>query len=336
MATVVTETNLDDFEVAVNAGEVSENISEARQRYLDEVARDFISVRLSCNKLGTSKTEKGTLKEQFVEEINAESKMISIKKTLIDPKCPELQRCLQLEREVVEHWKRVSTPTPEPGYRIMRQGQYRDFCTYVAQKNRELRELAAALEEQLPIIKERSRAQLGQGYEEADYPQTVADKFYFQVFTHILSVPDNLEEELKQHEKRKIDSILELTVGAAEVAFVSGMQKVVDELINKLTPDETGKNKRFTDSTIKHILEFIEKFRVLNLRSNSDLEKLMDEAEEILGLDLDMANALRKEPDFRYEVKSRFEVIAEKLSSLVVIKPETFTVFEEGEIGFLE
>jgi len=303
-------------------------ISEARQRYLDTVAHDFISVKLSCNKLGNAKTEKGEIKERFVTEIEAESNLISIRKTLIDPKCPELQACLALERSVVEYWKSISMPTPEPGYRIMRQNKYREFCDYVAQQNQALKELAEKLEIEMPLIKERSKAQLGQGFQEDDYPVTVADKFYFQLFTHILEIPDTLEEELRQHEKQKVDAILELTVGAAEQAFVIGMQKVVTELLERLAPGPDGKTNRLTDATITHILDFIEKFRVLNFRSNPDLEKIMDDAEEILGLDLDMADAIRRDKGFKNEIKSKFDTISERLSSLVVGVPEQYSVYE--------
>jgi hypothetical protein len=227
-------------------------------------------------------------------------------------------------------------PTPEHGYRIMRQNKYREFCDYVAEKNRELRTLASALEAGMPLIKERSRQQLGEGFSEDDYPTQIVDRFYFQVFTHLLEIPDTLEEELRQHEKQKVDALLELTIGTAETAFIEGMQQLVDALLEKLATSSDGGRKRFTGASITHILEFIEKFRVLNFRSNPELEQLMNEAEEILGLDLDMAQAIRKDGALKKTIQSRFESVSERLAALVVARPEAYSLVPSEELNYAE
>jgi hypothetical protein len=68
-----------------------------------------------------------------------------------------------------------------------------------------------------------------------------------------------------------------------EEAFVSEFARLVSHLSERLTSDVDGERKIFRDSAITNLTEFFERFKRLNVRSNGDLDRLVETAQRTLS-----------------------------------------------------
>jgi hypothetical protein len=69
----------------------------------------------------------------------------------------------------------------------------------------------------------------------------------------------------------------------AEQAFTEELSKLVSHLTERLSGQEDGKPKVFRDSAIDNLREFFERFRHLNIRSDEQLDALVNQAQESSG-----------------------------------------------------
>jgi hypothetical protein len=71
-------------------------------------------------------------------------------------------------------------------------------------------------------------------------------------------------------------------VQLAEQAFSDELSKLVEHLVERLTGQTDGKPKVFRDSAVENLTEFFDRFKQLNIRSNDDLDTLVERAQQIV------------------------------------------------------
>ena len=69
----------------------------------------------------------------------------------------------------------------------------------------------------------------------------------------------------------------------AEQAFISEFAKLIEHLTERLSTTGDGERKIFRDSAITNLTEFFGRFRDLNVRSNDDLDALVERAQQIVS-----------------------------------------------------
>ena len=105
----------------------------------------------------------------------------------------------------------------------------------------------------------------------------------------------------------------------AEEAFVDELAKLVSHLSDRLSGKEDGKAKIFRDSAVENLTEFFERFRSLNVRSNEQLDELVDNAQQIVrGVD---PQALRDNQFLRNTVAQQLGNVQNTLDELLVDRP---------------
>ncbi len=104
----------------------------------------------------------------------------------------------------------------------------------------------------------------------------------------------------------------------AEQAFVGELAKLVSHLTERLTGEE-GERKIFRDSAITNLVDFFERFRQLNVRSNAQLDDLVAQAQRVVqGIE---PQELRDKADLRAHVTSQLSQVQEALDSMIVDRP---------------
>src|SRR5207248_2591455 len=87
--------------------------------------------------------------------------------------------------------------------------------------------------------------------------------------------------ELYEQEQQRVARRFEEAVALAEQAFVNEFAKLVTHLTERLDGGE-GERRIFRDSAVTNLLDFFEKFRRLNVRSNQELDQLVEQAQQLV------------------------------------------------------
>ena len=108
-------------------------------------------------------------------------------------------------------------------------------------------------------------------------------------------------------------------VRLAEEAFTAELSSLVSHLTERLTGEVDGKPKIFRDSATGNLLEFFDRFRSLNVRSNEQLDALVERARQIVqGVD---PQELRDQRTLRQQVSTELAAVRTSLDELLVDRP---------------
>jgi hypothetical protein len=153
-------------------------------------------------------------------------------------------------------------------------------------------------------------------------PPSLADQFGIEWDFPSVEPPDYLRElspELYRQESERVAARFDEAVRMAEEAFLAELQRLVSHLIERLTGQEDGKPKIFRDSAVTNLTEFFERFRTLNVRSNAELDTLVDQAQQVIrGAE---PQRLRENTLMRSEVAGELARVETLVDRLLVDRP---------------
>ena len=128
-----------------------------------------------------------------------------------------------------------------------------------------------------------------------------------------------LNPDVYEQEQARVRERFESAVALAEQAFATELQRLTAHLAERLSGLHDGQPKVFRDSAVENLREFFERFRRLNIRSNSDLDMLVNEAEQaISGIE---PQQLRDSNRLRQMVARDFGQIQASVGDLLVDRP---------------
>ncbi len=168
---------------------------------------------------------------------------------------------------------------------------------------------------------------LGDLYNEKDYPtvEQLRSAFSFDHSWLALSVPDDLPEEVREREVKKLRESFEMAQEEIKYALRAGFKEMIDHCVDRLTPGANGKPKVFQQSLVTNFRAFFDTYNAKNLMEDSELESLVNQAKAVVnGLPRDAseaADALRSSPDIRATTAQSFADLNAKLGELVIEKP---------------
>ena len=94
---------------------------------------------------------------------------------------------------------------------------------------------------------------------------------------------------------------------------------MVEHLTERLSGRQDGKPKVFRDTAVTNLTEFFDRFRSLNIRSNEQLDDLVENAQRVItGVD---PQQLRNSQALREQVASQMTVVQSGLDQLLVDRP---------------
>ena len=169
-------------------------------------------------------------------------------------------------------WKSQILPFPEPGVRLIKQDQAEAFARQVDDYRVELDDAVAELDRHFGELKRAARERLGSLYNDQDYPETLRGLFAVSYDFPSVEPPDYLvalSPQLYEQERERVASRFEEAVRLAEEAFLAEFGRLVAHLTERTTgANDDGTAKVFRDSAIDNLVEFFNRFRQLNVRSN--------------------------------------------------------------------
>jgi hypothetical protein len=100
-----------------------------------------------------------------------------------------------------------------------------------------------------------------------------------------------------------------------KAALRVGFHKLINHLVDRLTPGPDGGRKRFAPTTITKIVDFLELFSARNVCGDKELALLADEAKEVLAGHT--PQSIREDEEALAFVASRMSVVKDNLDKLV-------------------
>jgi hypothetical protein len=280
------------------------------------------AARVSFTWLGVRKTLSAIQKAQAAETFGAEGQYLSATKKLLDTSCPAFKALTSVRNRVLAFWRGMSLPYPEPGLRLIRQDRVELFNEQMTQMRQDLQQAAEELDRQLPHLRKDARDRLGDLFNPADYPSSLAGQFAVEWDFPSVQPPDyllQLNPELYEQQRRRMVGRFEEAVQLAEDAFTSEFGRLISHLVDRLSASADGRLKTFRDSAVGNLHEFFQQFKQLNVHSSFQLDELVDSAQKMLrGV---RPGELRTSQNLRQQIASQLSSVQTSLENLLVDAP---------------
>ena len=292
--------------------------SDASQRLRDTMA----AAKLSFTWLGVRKSLTVEQKNQAADSFGAEGKFLSAGKKMLDTSHPAFKAVTAIKGRCLSYWRAVSLPYPEPGIRLIRQQGINEFDNQMAAFREELREAVDELDRRYTELRSAARRRLGDLFDASDYPVSLIGLFGIEHEYPSVEPPSYLRQlnpELYEQECQRMQARFDEAVQLAEAAFTEEIVKLVEHLSERLNGESDGKAKVFRDTAVTNLTEFFERFRSLNVRSNEQLDDLVQRAQNVLhGVE---PQQLRDNSSLRQRLVTQLASVQSSLDGLMVDRP---------------
>jgi hypothetical protein len=242
---------------------------------------------------------------------------------LLDVKHPAFRAVTAIRGKIQAYGKGLSLPYPEPGIRLIRQDKVEEFAAQMADFRVELDDAVQNLDRHYGELKRAAVERLGSLYNPSDYPETLVGLFAVAWDFPSVEPPDylmQLSPALYEQERARMEARFEEAVRLAERAFTEEFARLVEHLAERVTGvGEDGQPKVFRDSAVNNLSEFFQRFRELNVRSNEQLDELVERAQRaVRGVD---AQELRDSQGLRQRVATQLSQVQSALDGMLVERP---------------
>ena len=278
--------------------------------------------RVSFKWFGTTKSLTDEQKATAARSFGADQSALSAGKKLLDTAHPAYRRVNSVKSRINGYWKAETLPFPEPGLRLIRQDSVDSFNRRMDEFEDELNESVRHLDDTFSQLKDAASIRLGELYSSADYPTSLIGLFGVSWDFPSVEVPEflrrinpTLYRQESERVARRFDQALEL----AESAFLEELKDLIEHLTERLTGDTDGKPKVFRDTVVTNLTEFFNRFRRLNVRSNNELEELVETCQQIVGGRT--PQSLRDNKLIRDTVAAEMSEVGNRLDALLVDRP---------------
>jgi hypothetical protein len=171
-------------------------------------------------------------------------------------------------------------------------------------------------------IKTDARRRLGRLYNPEDYPPEVRGLFAVEWDFPSVEPPAYLMRvapEVYEQERQRVAARFEEAVRLAEQAFATEFARLLAHLTERLGSGEGGERRIFRDSAVTNLTEFFQRFRQLNVRSSTELDALVEQAQGLVkGVE---PQQLRDNVDLRSEIAARMAEVRTGVEALITDVP---------------
>lgn len=293
-------------------------IAEAAQ----EMRATMGAVELSFTWMGTQRKLADSQTKQAADTFHADAKSVRASKVLIDTKHPAYKAATVIRSQARSFLRGISLPYPQDGIRLIKYDDISRFETHMLEFRDRLNNAVATLEEHYEAIKADARERLGDLYNPADYPTSLEGVFSLTWDYPSIEPPEyllNYNPQLYRQQQARIQERFEQAVVLAENAFGERLQELIDHLLERLRGVETGEAKRFSNSTVENFAEFAAEFRRMNIRGNTQLESLINQAQSIVsGVD---SKAIKANGDLRQTLSTQMNEVRNALDTILANQP---------------
>lgn len=299
-----------------------------------QLKQNTTACRVSFNWLGTRKTLDASQRAKAAETFGADKNYLSASQKLFNTKHPLYAKLTSIKNDIVGYWKGSTLPYTEDGVRLINRDKVENFSTTMQEWKERFDEAVFQLDLNLYELKAEAKNRLGDLYNDANYPDSVKSLFKVEWDFPSIDPPNYLAElapAVYEQEKERVQARLNEAIALAESAFLQEFSELVKALHERLTPSADGQKKIFRDSAVENLTDFFSKFKALNIGSNADLDKLVNEAGELVkGI---APQELRDSKLLRQDIAKGLADLTGKLEPLLVNQPRRKIIRPNGVNG---
>ena len=131
-----------------------------------------------------------------------------------------------------------------------------------------------------------------------------------------------------QEQKRQATEIKDMAL-QVKAALRVGLKKLIDHLVERLTPGAGGNRKAFAPTTITKVVDFLELFSARNVCGDKELALLADEAKAVLAGQT--PESIKEDEEVAAVVATRMSMVKDNLDKLVVELPDRVLYMEDAD-----
>jgi hypothetical protein len=297
----------------------SESTTTPAQRLRTTMA----ACRVQFTWFGVSKTLTPEQRATAAEPFDAEGQFLSAGKKLLDTRHNAFRAVTAVRSKITDYWKGLTLPYPESGVRLIRQERIEEFASTMADLKADLVDAVRNLDEHYGELKRAAADRLGSLFNPTDYPETLLGLFGVSFDFPSVEPPDylmQLSPALYAQEQERVRGRFEEAVRLAEQAFLEEFARLVDHISERLSgTSDDGTPKVFRDSAVGNLGDFFERFKELNVRSNVQLDELVERAQQaVRGV---AAQDLRDSQGLRQRVATQLTQVQSALDGLIIDRP---------------
>jgi hypothetical protein len=251
-------------------------------------------------------------------KVQSDKALLSLSKNILES--PELKKVQQADGEIARYLKDQCLKSMFKG------GVYLIPLGSIEEVNDALHAFAARrqqlVEEAVKTYDTRTTetsARLEVLHDPGDYPskERFAQRFYFEWQFVTWETPTRLRAirpALFQVEREKAAAKLAAVADECRSAMRAGLKGLVDHMVDRLTPDPSGKKKRFNKRTVENFHEFFRMFELKNVTDDTELAAVVTKAKQVMaGVDV---QGLKKDEAIRNALQLQFENLKLELTPL--------------------
>jgi hypothetical protein len=295
-----------------------------------QLRQQTAAVRLRTRSFGTRRKLPKHRIAQAAEVFDADARRVFASKTLLDTKAPVYKGVTGTLSRAKQYWRACTVPYPDAGIRLIQRSRIESFqnqmAVYVSDLDRDLAELRDAYKE----LRDKASVELGDLFDDADYPVDITSEFGLSWEFPTLAVPEYLKQlnpQLYEAEMARLESRFEEAVRLNEQQLAEELAKLTGNLLDKLT----GDNKVIRASAVANFDEFFQRFSDMSTGANPALAEAVEAARKVVG-NVDPTQ-LRKDAGHRQTVADAMQAVQTALDAVLVDRPARQFQFDDDEEG---
>jgi hypothetical protein len=298
------------------------DIPLAAESPAQRLRRTAAAVRVLLHWWGVHRALSAQQKEEFGAVTSADTRFLTAGKKLVDTRHEAFRRLTSIRTRITNYWRGISLPYVEPGVRLIRQSDIPALVHMMQGFRDELREAEEQLNAVYDQVKADASRRLGRLFNPADYPPEIRGLFGVEWDFPSVEPPHYLMRvapEVFEEERRRVLSRFEEAVQLAEQAFATEFGRLLTHLTERLSGDESGERRVFRDSAVTNLADFFSRFQQLNIRSNPELDALVEEAQRLVeGVS---PRQLRDNDSLRQHITAEMTRVRQQVEGLITNAP---------------
>jgi hypothetical protein len=296
--------------------------------------RTAAAIHLVVHWWGVHRSLSTQQKEEVSAGYAADVRFLTAGKKIIDTRHEAVRRLSSIKTRLGNYWRGLTLPFTEPGIRLIRQSEIGPFVHTMEGFRDELTNAEIDLNAVYHEIKLDAQRRLGRLYNANDYPPEIRQMFTVEWDFPSVEPPSYLlriAPEVYEAERARVAARFDEAVRLAEQAFAAEFAKLLSHLTERLGESEKGERRIFRDSAVSNLSDFFERFRRLNIRSNPELDALVDEAQQLVrGF---APQDLRDNGGLRQHVGVEMARMQERVERLIVETPRRRIIRSQSSIN---
>jgi hypothetical protein len=307
-------------------------VGKDTSKAVDNIKANSICVLIKLRRVTVRRTVPQTdVSVEATEETGRKSRgdvidqdLVTVAKDLLDSS--ELRKITTFDH-VTKLWvksKTVQSPLLRSSAYLLSVDSLPEMYAFLEQRKKDRGPLIAEFKAALPELIADARKRLGPIFDPAQYPLPEAVDKLFDMSWYVIEIvtPNEklrtISQALFEREKAKAEAVWTSAVGQINDALAEGMAEVVAHLGARLGGGDEPP-KRFRETAIKKVTDFLDAFGQRNVTGNADLARLVDQARKLLsGVD---AKAVKKDGDLRKRLAQGVAEIKGSLDGMLENRP---------------